>query len=67
MLDSSKDSESHNGFGMNFGTGFDIKVVKNIFLNAELKFQVASINQDFVDLTESLTLAWLSTGIVFKF
>ena len=67
LLDSAKESESHIGVGMNFGAGFDVKVAKNIFLNAELKFQIASIKQDFVDLTESLTLAWLSTGVVYKF
>jgi len=67
VLESAKDSESHNGIGMNFGTGFDIKVVNNIFVNTELKFQVASINQEFIDLTESLTLMWLSAGIKWKF
>ena len=67
VVESAKDSESHNGFGMNVGTGFDIKVTKNIFVNAELKFQIASNKQEFLDLTETLTLAWLSAGVVYKF
>jgi len=67
LIDSAKESESHIGIGMNAGAGFEVKVANNIFLNAELKFQIATTTQDFLDLTETLTLTWLSTGVVFKF